>query len=516
MVVIVRKGQRDAARVALMLAALVGPVVTASAQSSGQTDPSSIIRITSTAELPLTRNLVLAPGRALIFELPVDVQDAIISNPAALDATVLTPRRVMLFSKNTGVSNVFLLGRDGRRLAIFDVNIRKDQADLGRILTQVLPGARIRVQQAGGGLVLTGTVAQPADAARAGEIAEQFLAADTQTTGAGAAAVGSSSGSAGGKVINLITTGAKEQVMLKVVVAELQRDAMRRIGVNLPEALIKAGDFTFTKVMANGFPITGGSAPSSVFNGPGSIPGIGSGSVVQGTADWKGNSISAMLEAFERAGVARTLAEPTLIAMSGEPARFHAGGEMPVPVAQQNNTISVTFKPFGVSLAFTPFVLSEGRISLKVAAEVSELSSQGAVTSQGISLQGIQVRKAETVVEMPSGSALAMAGMLSEQTRRSTDGVPELQNLPILGSLFRSKDFRNSQSELVILVTPYLVKPTEPQLLAKPNEGRMPVVPPPTPLRSLLISHLNRVYSHVPAESVRGGYVVDAPSRLKE
>jgi pilus assembly protein CpaC len=456
----------------------------------------------------------LAPGRAVIFELPVDVQDAIISNPAVLDATVLTPRRVMLFSKATGVSNVFLLGRDGRRLAIFDVAIRKDQADLGRILTQVLPGARIRVQQAGGGLVLTGTVAQPADAARAGEIAEQFLASDTQTTATAGASAGGSLG--GGKVINLITTGAKEQVMLKVVVAELQRDAMRRIGVNLPEALVKAGDFTFTKVMANGFPVTGGGAPSAVFTGPGGIPGIGSGSVLQGTAAWKGNSVSAMLEAFERAGVARTLAEPTLIAMSGEPARFHAGGEMPVPVAQQNNTISVTFKPFGVSLAFTPYVLAEGRISLKVSAEVSELSSQGAVTSQGISLQGIQVRKAETVVEMPSGSALAMAGMLSEQTRRNTDGVPELQNLPILGSLFRSKDFRNSQSELVILVTPYLVKPTEPQQLAKPNEGRMPVVPPPTPLRSLLISHLNRVYSHVPAESVRGGYVVDAPSRGKE
>lgn len=517
-----RNGSRGRSLVAGLV--LSGVVLVASdtvrAQSGGIADASSIIRIPSASELPLTRNLSIGPGRAVIFELPVDVQDAIISNPATLDVTVLTPRRVMLFSKATGIGNVFLLGRDGRRLAILDVVIRKDQTDLSRLLAQVLPGARIRVQPAGGGLILTGTVAQPADAARAAEIAEQFLSADVQSSNGGATGgspvtTGSSS-SAGGKIINLITTGAKEQVMLKVVVAELQRDAMRRIGVNLPDALVKAGDFTFTKVIANGFPATA-AAPSAVFRGPGNVPGIAAGSVVQGTANWgSGNSVSAMLEAFERAGVARTLAEPTLIAMSGEPAKFHAGGEMPVPVAQQNNTVSVTFKPFGVSLAFTPYVMSEGRISLRVAAEVSELSSQGAVSSQALTAQGISVRKAETVVEMPSGSSLAMAGMLSEQTRRNTDGVPELQHLPVLGALFRSKDYRNSQSELVILVTPYLVKPTEAAALTKPNDGKMPVVAPPTPLRSLLISHLNRVYTHVPADSVRSGYVVDKPTSLKE
>jgi pilus assembly protein CpaC len=469
--------------------ALMSLVAAFSAQAQTNTpENSQIIRITSTTELPMTRNLTLGVGRALILELPVDAQDTVISDPATLDASVLTPRRIMLFAKQAGLSNVFVLGRDGRRLLILDITARKDFSDLAKMLQQVLPGSRIRVQPSGAGVVLSGTVANPVDSARAGEIAAQHLGKDT--------------------VVNLITTSAKEQVLLKVAVAELQRDALRRIGVNMPEALAKAGSFTFAKVIANGFPVTGASAPAALFTGAGRLPEIGSGSVLQGTASWNGNSVSAMLDAFERVGLARTLAEPTLVAMSGEPAKFHAGGEMPVPVAQQNNTISVAWKPFGVSIAFTPYVLAEGRISLKVSAEVSELSNQGAVVSQGLSIPAIQLRKAETVVEMASGSALAMAGLLSEQTRRNTDGVPELQNLPILGALFRSKDYRNSQSELVIMVTPYIVKPTEAKDVVKPNDGKLPV----TPLRTMLLSHLNRVYSHVPADAVRGGYIVAQPS----
>jgi pilus assembly protein CpaC len=471
----------------------------ANAQGSISPESSSIIRITSTAELPMTRNLVLGLGRAVIFELPVDAQDTVISDPGKLDAVVLTPRRVMLFAKSAGTSNVFIMGRDGRRLLILDISVRRDYTELSKMLQQVLPGSKIRVQASGTGIVLTGTVANGTDAQRAAEIAEQYLAnAGTGTAVAlagGTPAVETTTDKP--KVINLITTGAKEQVMLKVTVAELQRDALKRVGVNMPEALIKAGSFTFSKVMTNGFPITGPIAPVT-------------GSALAARAQWDGNSATGVLEAFERAGLARTLAEPTLIAMSGEPAKFHAGGEMPVPISQDNNKISVTFKPFGVSLAFTPYVLSEGRISLRVSAEVSELSSQGAVTTGVITIQGIQVRKAETVVEMPSGSSLAMAGMLSDQTRRNTDGVPELQNLPVLGALFRSKDYRSSQSELVIIVTPYVVRPTEPGQLSRPNDGKMPVVPV-TPLREMLSGHLTRVYSHLPGGRVRGGYIVEQP-----
>lgn len=450
---------------------------------------SSIIRVPANADLPLTRQLTLGLGKAVIFELPVDAQDAIISEPKTIEAAVLTARRVLLFAKAPGVSNVFVMGRDGRRLLIVDINVKKDVTDLSKTLEQLLPGSRIKVVSSGEGIVLSGTVSNPADAARAGEIAAQYIGSQ--------------------KVVNMITTGAKEQVLLKVTVAELQRDALRRLGVNLPEAILNAGSFTFTKVMANNFPVTAATAAGAVFLGPNHTPGVLTGSALQGTASWNGNRVSAMLESFERVGLSRTLAEPTLVAISGEAAKFHAGGELPVPVAQDKDTISVAWKPFGVSVAFTPFVLSEGRISLRVSAEVSELSSQGAITTGGISLPSIQTRKAETVVEMPSGSALAMAGLLSDTTRQNTDGVPELKNLPILGSLFRSKDFKNSQSELVVLVTPYIVRPNDPRQLSRPDEGLLM----PSPLRGLLLGHLNRVYNDIPRDLVRGeyGFVVDSP-----
>lgn len=480
--------QKAAAAIAL-LALSAFPATPGRAQVETLEGKSSIIRVPANADLPMARTLTLGLGKAVIFELPVDAQDAIISEPKTIDAAVLTARRVLLFAKAPGVSNVFVMGRDGRRLLIVDIHVKKDVSDLAKTLEQLLSGSRIKVTSSGEGIVLTGTVVTPADAARAGEIATQYLGSP--------------------KVVNMITTGAKEQVMLKITVAELQRDALRRLGVNLPEAILNAGSFTFTKVMANSFPVTAATAAGAIFNGPNQVPGILSGTALQGTASWNGNSVSAMLESFERVGLSRTLAEPTLVAISGEAAKFHAGGELPVPVSQDKDTISVSWKPFGVSVAFTPFVMSEGRISLKVSAEVSELSSQGAVTTGGISLPSIQTRKAETVVEIPSGAALAMAGLLSDQTRQNTDGVPELKNLPILGSLFRSKDFKNSQSELAILVTPYIVRPNDPKQLSRPDEGLLM----PSPLRGLLMGHLNRVYGDVPRDLVRGehGFVVDSP-----
>ena len=450
---------------------------------------SSIVRIQTPAELPYTRSVNLGVGRAMIIELPVDAQDVIISEPKTVDATVSTARRILVNAKATGVSNIFVMGRDGRRLVILDVTVKKDLTEISKLLAELVPGSKIKLSATGEGVVMSGAVVAPADASRAAEIVGQYVG--------------------GGKVVNLLTTGAKEQVMLKVTVAELQRDAVRRLGVNLPEALMKAGNFTFTKVMANNFPVSGTIAAAAGFNGSGTVPSVVTGTALQGSLQNGGNNISAILESFERTGLSRTLAEPTLIAVSGESAKFHAGGEFPIPVATENNTIAVSWKQFGVNVSFTPYVLSEGRISLKVAAEVSELSTQGAVTTQILSIPAVQTRRAETVVEMPSGSALAMAGLLSEQTRQNSDGIPELKNMPILGSLFRSKDYRNNQSELVILVTPYIVRPTDPQQLSRPDEGFLM----PSPLKGLLLGHLNRVYSELPRDALKGeyGYIVEYP-----
>ncbi len=477
----------------IMLAiAFATPLAAQKSRPDGaEQQPTSILRITSDDILPVARRAVLGLHKAMMVELPVDAQDAIISDPNTIDASVLTARRVLIYAKAFGDANVFLLGRDGRKLLVLDLSIKQDLGDLTGMLQKLLPGSRIKLTASGDGVVLSGTVANGIDAARAEEIAAQYFK--------------------GAKVVNLISAGSKEQVMLKITVAEFQREAIRRLGINLPQLITKAGAFTFAKVMQNGFPVSAVTALPSVFAGPGKPPLVDQGAALQATAAWGGgNTVSAALESFERAGLSRTLAEPTLIAISGESAKFTAGGEFPVPVSQQNNTISVVWKTFGVNVAFTPLVLSEGRISLKVAAEVSELSTQGAVTSQTISIPAVQLRRAETVVEMPSGSSLAMAGLLSEQTRQNVDGVPELKNIPILGALFRSKDYKNNQSELVILVTPYLVRPTDQNQLSRPDEGLLP----PSPLRGIVHGHLHRVYNNkVPSQALSGdyGFIVDYP-----
>ena len=448
----------------------------------------SIIRIPANAPLPASRQITMGQGKAVMVELPQDSTDVIVSHTETIDATVHTARRITIYAKKDGAANVFFMGRDGRQLLVLDVAIKRDYSDLTQMYRRLMPNARINVSASGEGVVLSGNVTQPQDATRAEEIAKQYVK--------------------NSPVVNLLTVSEREQVLLKVTVAEIQREAIRRIGVDLPGAVVNSGAFTFAKVIQNGFPVTGAGAVAGAL-----LPNVNSGSAFQSTAGWaNGNSVTTLIQAFERQGLARTLAEPTLTAISGETAKFLAGGEFPIPIAAQNNTITVSWKTFGVNVAFTPFVLNEGRINLKVSAEVSELTSAGAVQSAGISIQGLSVRRAETTVEMASGSALAIAGLLSDQTRQGVEGVPELRSLPVLGALFRSKDFRTNQSELVILVQPIIVRPNEPGNFGRPDDGFAPA----DNLRGLFLGHLHRTYTHsarISPNIVNGelGFVVDYP-----
>ena len=222
----------------------------------------------------------------------------------------------------------------------------------------------------------------------------------------------------------------------------------------------------------------------------------------------KGNSINGVLRALDETGMIRTLAEPTLSAISGESASFLAGGEFPVPTGIDTTTgsASVTFKPFGVSLNFSPVVLSEGRISIHVKTEVSELSSEGEITVSGITVPSLKVRRAESTLELPSGGAMVLGGLLQDRVRQSIDGFPGLKDLPVLGTLFRSRDFQRAETELVIIVTPYLEKPVATSALARPDDG-FGVASDAT---SDFLGRLNRVYGSVghpaPAGSYRGTY----------
>jgi pilus assembly protein CpaC len=320
------------------------------------------------------------------------------------------------------------------------------------MIRRLMPKADVRLEAMNDNIVLSGNVGSPLDATRIADIAGRFVSKREQ-------------------VLNMLNVEAKEQVLLRVNVVEMNRSIIRRLGVDIREALA-SGNVAAVKIAETAFPVTGGAVPALAFGAvTGALQGAGGGNVV-GVGWGNGKArIDAVLQALERNGLARTLAEPNLTSVSGETAKFLAGGEYPVPVGgSERDGPSVIFKPFGVGLSFTPVVLSAGRISLQIETEVSELSNEGAVTVNEISVPALRVRRASSTLELPSGGSLVMAGLISSQTRRNVDGLPGLRNLPVLGALFRSEEFVRSETELVVIVTPVLVGAAAETKLSLPGE----------------------------------------------
>jgi pilus assembly protein CpaC len=442
------------------------------------------------AAFPVREKITIGVDKSMLIEFPVDMQNVLVSNPEVLDAVVQTTRQVYLLAKDLGEANAFFIGPDGEKVLFLEVSVTRDLTVLHDTMRRLIPGSDISAEMMGDSVVLSGSVTSPADATRASDLAARFI---KKKDG----------------VVNMLASGSKEQVLLKVQVAEMQRDALRRIGVDLPGAVLNGGSFTFAKVIQNAFPITSAIVPGATAGA--TLPGVNAGSAFQPSWQANGNSVTAMVQALERAGVLRTLAEPTLTAISGEKASFLAGGEFPIPIAEEDNKVTVEWKPFGVNVSFTPVVLDEGRISLNIAAEVSEISSEGAIQLATLSLPGLRVRRAETTLELPSGATLAMAGLLSDETRQSVEGIPGLKDLPVLGSLFRSNDYRRRETELVILVTPYLAAHQGRGELALPDKGFAPT----SELKELFFGRINRVYGIGAADSrrYRGdyGFIIDYP-----
>jgi pilus assembly protein CpaC len=494
-------------------------------------------------------SLVLPFGKSAIIDLPADARDILISNPQIADATVRTARRAYVIGRQLGQTNIFFFDAHGRQIANVEIRVEPDVEPLNAILARHSTDSQIRAEAVNGSIVLSGSARSAGEADRARQIATQYLA----TTGGGAAASGGGAGP--DRVVNLIQVQGSEQVLVRVRVVEMSRTLVRQLGINanydeMINALIGEDDF-LDIATANGFSIngqilggltaSGGVAENILRPNSYAYPSAGvlnpatglpytpgdayvggysvdasSGTVTYGPAHIEqANRTDATIEAFERAGLLRMLAEPNLTAISGEAARFLAGGEFPVPVNSEDGQISVEFKPFGVGLAFTPVVMSGGRISLKVATEVSELTAEGAISTgdtpirnndgtttviRGINIPALQVRRAETTLEMSSGSSIVLAGLIQERTRHALEGVPGVMNTPILGSLFRSRDFVNSETELVIIVTPYLVRPTSPDRLRTPADGFRN----PSEGESLLSGRLNSLYRPARAEGGEG------------
>ncbi len=422
-----------------------------------------------------TQNLSLPRGQSAVIELPVDARDVLVSNPEVADVSLRSPRRIYIMGMKSGSTDAVFFDQTGRRILRVAIRVDTDVSALDDTLARVVGRGAVHAEPAGDNLVLTGTVANAQQSEMAERVARAFVAKPEM-------------------VINALSIAGSEQVMLKVRIVEVQRSAIKQLGVNMNAILNQVGEAqyllgnaatygingTLLGGLTGGYsldtttqPIAAGPANcNQSFTGDRSNPAY---CVGVGRAGSPGlNKAQSLIQAFERVGLVRTLAEPNLTAISGESANFLAGGEFPVPVAEdENGRITVVFKKFGVGLGFTPVVLSEGRISLRISTEVSELTNLGSFSAagSGLSIPGLNVRRAETTVELPSGGALMMAGLMQSRSKQNLDKVPGLGSLPVLGALFRSRDFLNDETELVIIVTPYLVKPVHPGQLQTPADG---------------------------------------------
>jgi pilus assembly protein CpaC len=488
----------------------------------------SVLQVPSRGSFPMTKKVDLGKGKSLLVQFPFELKDVLVADPETVDAVVQSSNRVFLIAKKIGLTNAFFFDSKGQQVLTLEIVIGSDLATLDGLLRRLVPGSNIKSELAGGAIVLTGSVRTPADSKRANDIAVQFAIANVSQLGATYTSTGTVGGAPvqtqthvqGGQiqqaatraqdkmVINLLVIDGEEQVMLKVTVVEMQRTLLKQFGINVG-ALLNNGNFSTSILSDNALPLTaaaglGTLATPTVLGGLLSS-NVTSNSGVATTFNTGNTQMTAAMRALERDGLIRTLAEPNLTAVSGETAKFLAGGEFPVPVVDSDGKLSVIFKEFGVGVSFTPVVLSEGRISLKIDTEVSELTNEGAVVLSSISIPALKKRVAKSTVEMPSGGSLAIAGLISESTRQNIDGFPGLKDMPVLGTLFRSRDFTKSETELVVIVTPYMVRPTARQNLAKPDDGFAPA----SDLKANLLGHLNRVYGKgkdMPAGGLKGDY----------
>ncbi len=459
----------------------------------------SILRMRRGDRLPQTRKVTIGVNKSMLVELSHELRDVVVSSPDIMDAVVQSSNRVYLIGKKLGHSNAFFFDSTGKRILTLEIAIERDTSHLDALLARLLPGSKIKTEVMNDTVILTGTVKSAIQSNRAANIASRFSvqpnpAMDTRSKF---------------KVINLLKVQGEEQVLLKVIVAEVQRSVLKQMGMNIG-AIAQSESFTTSFLTDNALPLT---TAAGLGNVP--IPGIATtppdsagllalfngGATNQTfnpfgnsgvTASWGtgGNRVTKALRMLERNGLIKTLAEPNLTAVSGEAAKFIAGGEYPIPVVNTQGQTSVTYKEFGVRLAFTPVVMSEGRISLAIETEVSELTNTGAVTLSSISIPAIKKRTAKSTVELPSGGSLALAGLIKDDVRQNVDGMPGLKDLPVLGTLFRSRDFIREETELVVIVTPYVVRATSRKKLGRPDDGLAAA----TERKADFLGHINRVY----------------------
>jgi len=426
------------------------------------------------------QDLVLSIGRGQLVTVPDTMSDVFVANENVADVQVKSQRQLYVFGKAGGETTVYASNSAGSIVWSANVRVGSNIDSIDEMLHLAMPEANIQVATMGTNTVLlTGTVAAPEDAAEAERLVSAFVGETTN-------------------VISRLRMATPLQVNLRVRIAEVSRSLVRQLGMNLT-TIDGTGGFKFglsrgrqpgsfvttdpNLPLGMGSNVTGYTIDPTSCTNPADIttckivakPGTnitpGNNTTLAGLGRFLGLDILGALDAGETQGLVTTLSEPNLTALSGETAEFLAGGEFPIPMSQGLGTTSVEYKKYGVSLAYTPTVLANGRISIRVRPEVSELSTQGAVTLSNFTIPALTVRRAETTVELGSGQSFMIAGLLSNSAQNTIDKTPGAGDIPILGNLFRSTEFRKGQTELVIVVTPYLVRPVNDADIALPTDG---------------------------------------------
>jgi pilus assembly protein CpaC len=441
-----------------------------------------------------TTEVALSIGRGQLVTLPANVVDVWTSNAEVADVYVSSPRQIHLFGKAAGEATVFATTASGQVVYATNVRVGANLNSLDQMLRLAMPEAAITATTMNGLVLLTGTVATPSDSEEAERLVKAFLG-DTTT------------------VVSRLRTATPLQVNLQVKIAEVSRSLSKQIGVNMTTRDQTSG-MNFGVIQGRDIGTIGTqdltSLPkldaSSIYGLPAgsiSLPfdpttgrfitkgastlnfkGLGAGKTTLGfLGSLFGLDVGAALDLAENNGLVSMLAEPNLTALSGETASFLAGGEFPIPVSQSLGTVSIEYKQFGVSLSFTPTVLADGRISMRVRPEVSQLSTEGAVTLNGFTVPAVTTRRTETTLELGSGQSMMIGGLMQNSNANSIDKAPGLGDVPILGAMFRSNGYKRNQTELMIIVTPYLVKPVSAGEIALPTDG----LRTPTDLQNFLL-----------------------------
>ena len=415
-----------------------------------------------------SQDIALSIGKGQLVNVPGNMTDIFVANDAVADVQVKSRRQLYVFGLAGGETTIYASNAAGDIIWSANVRVGSNIDSVDQMLRLAMPEANIQVSTMGSNtFLLTGTVAAPEDAAEAERLVAAFVGEEAN-------------------VISRLRMATPLQVNLRVRFAEVSRSLVRSIGSNLTTIDSSSGiqfgigqgreGYVPTFAPGSGVTCTGASECTALLPGGGETPGtnftpISPGTTLGVVGSFLGLDIGAAFDLAERNGLVTTLSQPNLTALSGETAEFLAGGEFPIPLSQGLGTTTVEYKKYGVSLSYTPTVLANGRISIRVRPEVSELSSQGAVTLNGFQIPALTIRRAETTVELGSGQSFMIAGLLSNNAQSTIDKAPGVGDLPIIGNLFKSQTFQRGETELVIVVTPYLVKPVNDRDIRLPTDG---------------------------------------------